>query len=65
MAHDKYSEMKRRNYRDKQSEGRRHEVEGTIKCTLPYSDNAENILWHICSRQELWSLQRQPFLGNG
>jgi hypothetical protein len=24
-----------------------------------------NILWHTCSRQELWSQQRQPLLGNG
>jgi hypothetical protein len=23
------------------------------------------ILWHICSRQELWSRQRQPLLRNG
>jgi hypothetical protein len=22
-------------------------------------------LWHICSRQELWNQQRQPFLSNG
>jgi hypothetical protein len=26
---------------------------------------ASNIMWHICSRQELWSQQRWPLLGNG
>jgi hypothetical protein len=23
------------------------------------------ILWHVCWKQELWSFQREPFLGNG
>jgi hypothetical protein len=34
------------------------------KCFRVYILVVLPLLWHICSRQELWSQQRQPLLGN-
>jgi hypothetical protein len=37
----------------------------TSLISVPLMNTTRKILWHICWRQELWSQQRQPLLGNG